>query len=1081
MWIVAGVLCMVSAGLSADLVDTFDTPLPAATITNSNLPAPTVTSGGPSGDFLRLVNDGVGSQRNHYSYDQTDAGLWSTIVAKFDFAGSSPDTPADGFSFSLLNTATYGTSGAGPNISESANAAGVLGLGFFCYPSNNPNTVLLSYDNKEIARYSVDSSKVNFTNGVWNQAQWTINNVGPGSFQQLKLIGDVNGTPQEVTVFDRWVFGPSAFDNRVQFSGRTGGLNMNVDLDNVSVAYSNPATPLTSYTAQPNTLYQDFDSTNSTRFELIQNNSTSPGPQILTTGGIDGNYLRLIQQTGNQNNEIAFDRVATGQFGRINAEWDMKVLSGADGAGFVLYNTGWNGISGSVPSIGDWENPLASGAFGIGFDVYPNIYQISLNWDGTQVAKVTPTFDFRNNWSTAKAVIEYVSGGANVTLDLIDSSAVTHNVFTDYFIAGMVPYESRVVFGGRTGGANTNFDLDHIQVQWLDQIAQPTAAFHWRGITGDYGTNTLWTNNVLPTGSDNAVIDVGVATANNLNIEGTGSLTIAGNGGLNSSGTMRIGLTGVGTVNQSGGELRGVVLHLGESAGSHGYYNLSGGELNLSSYLIIGTTGSGTFTQTGGAVTAANAIILGDVAGSTGNLYDLQGGTINGPRLSVADKANSSAAFRASGGTAVFNGTGVFGNASGAVAIGEFSGNANVTFTGDMYFGNAGSTGSGTIDDDAVITVNGQHTVIGRSGVGTFVQGGNSTVNLRRLFVAEGAGSGGSSYTLNSGTLNATDTTNIGRTHQGTFIQTGGTFNSRELFIRNQQDVLTSGDPAATATYQMTGGTLNVNSDHLVIGRGGQGHFIQDGDSTVNARRVFLAEFGGSDGSTYTLMDGTLNSSLRIEVARSAAATFTQTGGTVNAMNVEDGFSLLVGRDVAGTYNLLGGTLNARTIRKRADSTFNFSGGRLQVDTVDFDLTNTSGTLAPGHSVGTTTVNGGYTQLAGGTLEMELTTGGNDLLVVDGEVKLDGELLLLAGYDVPENTRILLINNISSESTSGWFDDLPEGTWFGVDGVTASFAITYKGGTGNDVELTAVPEPATMGLLALAAGALGGYIRRRRR
>ena len=119
-------------------------------------------------------------------------------------------------------------------------------------------------------------------------------------------------------------------------------------------------------------------------------------------------------------------------------------------------------------------------------------------------------------------------------------------------------------------------------------------------------------------------------------------------------------------------------------------------------------------------------------------------------------------------------------------------------------------------------------------------------------------------------------------------------------------------------------------------------------------------------------------------------------------------------------------------------------------------------------------------QLAGGTLEMELTTGGNDLLVVNGRVNLDGELLLLAGYDVPENTRILLIDNISSELTTGAFADLPEGTWFGVPGVTASFAITYQGGTGNDVELTAVPEPATMGLLALAAGAMGGYIRRRR-
>ena len=35
-------------------------------------------------------------------------------------------------------------------------------------------------------------------------------------------------------------------------------------------------------------------------------------------------------------------------------------------------------------------------------------------------------------------------------------------------------------------------------------------------------------------------------------------------------------------------------------------------------------------------------------------------------------------------------------------------------------------------------------------------------------------------------------------------------------------------------------------------------------------------------------------------------------------------------------------------------------------------------------------------------------------------------------------------------------------------------------GDGNDIVLTAVPEPATMTLLGLAVAGLGGYIRRRR-
>ena len=59
--------------------------------------------------------------------------------------------------------------------------------------------------------------------------------------------------------------------------------------------------------------------------------------------------------------------------------------------------------------------------------------------------------------------------------------------------------------------------------------------------------------------------------------------------------------------------------------------------------------------------------------------------------------------------------------------------------------------------------------------------------------------------------------------------------------------------------------------------------------------------------------------------------------------------------NAGGTFSVLGGTVDATTIT--SNGTFNFTGGTLNVDTFNGDLANTGGTLGPGHSPGTTTIN----------------------------------------------------------------------------------------------------------------------------
>jgi fibronectin-binding autotransporter adhesin len=91
----------------------------------------------------------------------------------------------------------------------------------------------------------------------------------------------------------------------------------------------------------------------------------------------------------------------------------------------------------------------------------------------------------------------------------------------------------------------------------------------------------------------------------------------------------------------------------------------------------------------------------------------------------------------------------------------------------------------------------------------------------------------------------------------------------------------------------------------------------------------------------------------------------------------------------AGTIVLAGGTLNGSVTNT----------GRLTgVGTVTGSVENTTGTVAPGSSPGTLTVNGAYAQGAGGNLEVEIEgteTGKFDKLAVGGNTTLGGTLTLV--------------------------------------------------------------------------------------
>jgi hypothetical protein len=145
---------------------------------------------------------------------------------------------------------------------------------------------------------------------------------------------------------------------------------------------------------------------------------------------------------------------------------------------------------------------------------------------------------------------------------------------------------------------------------------------------------------------------------------------------------------------------------------------------------------------------------------------------------------------------------------------------------------------------------------------------------------------------------------------------------------------------------------------------------------------------------------------------------------------------------------LEGGTLSSAEIKFQSfGGQFNWTSGTLHVGTYNGNLSNPGGTLAPGQSAGSTTVNGTYTQGPAATLEIEiggLTAGAqHDVVSITGNATLGGELhLSMLGDYVPYTTDSFTIL-ASGGTLSGTFSNAaPLERLAAIDG-RGSFLVHY--------------------------------------
>jgi len=275
---------------------------------------------GSTGDFLRLLTDGANNCANGLAFRQTAPGLFQTIVADFDFRiTSSINYPADGFSFLLIPTALYGTSGPGVNVAsqpaEEPNYPGAFGIGFDVYPHDQVNDVSAHWNGSELVNVTVPTSTLDLAAGVFHHAHVKLEHVSGGARVTVTLTPDINGTPGPTytPITNFFISGLDPFDCRVQFAGRTGGLNLSLDLDNCAVQFLPPSGPIA---------FEDFDISGALD-QLV------PGANLLAIHGLNvapdnSNFLIQAQLVGH---ELAITEPATFLYPPTPGSWNDSVGS----------------------------------------------------------------------------------------------------------------------------------------------------------------------------------------------------------------------------------------------------------------------------------------------------------------------------------------------------------------------------------------------------------------------------------------------------------------------------------------------------------------------------------------------------------------------------------------------------------------------------------------------------------------------------------------------------------------------------------------------------------------------------------
>ncbi len=575
----------------------------------------------------------------------------------------------------------------------------------------------------------------------------------------------------------------------------------------------------------------------------------------------------------------------------------------------------------------------------------------------------------------------------------------------------------------------------------------------------------------------------------------------------------------VATVNQTAGN-----VSYGTSASSRTYwgrgdgqlvYNLSGGTVatpgdwNFFGNEVDNTfdTGSFTLNQTGGTFTDTGAghLVVSDERGTHADV-NISGGTF---------KANAAGFRIASKGvaTVTVNGTGSLESSATDFGAGYYTdsgiaatGTLNVADSGSVTHSGAnfmvGRSGHGVlnISDSATVSLSGKDVWVGRYGTGSGEinqSGGTFTASGSGILEIGDSANTSGKVTVSGGTFNANSgaSTRIGNSGTGTVVVEGtGKLSSSSTFlsvgshggasgtltVKGNGSVNTTGEFGVGMWRETSGvngvGVLNISENgavtnnspnHFSIGRSGTGtlNLSDNGKLIVTTASDFnIAAWGNGSQGTVNMSGGVLRhlGNKSLYVGRTGNGTFIQTGGEVDVAR----FILAKESGSEGFYSISGGSLSAR----------NYITGGLN-GTGTFEVLGSDATSIESANI----------SFYGDTLRVVLDENGSTLLVADKSINTayNGQIDIRGTFELDTdgtfNGTVGDVYNIAWASdtvlTNGMtFTDL-SGTEFELS-ILDNVNQSGNAGTGQMLQATVIPEPATLGMI-VAVGASLLFIRRK--